>query len=515
MLKKCRQYYRNNQTELNNINLFEQTYKSEMAIEWYTKETFVYKMINKALRTEDMTELYTFRLYISDLCHQLALKHKQQQHKEIIYLYRGFRLSTSETETLAANIGNIISLNGFISTSHVRDVAERFATSNYNQEGVLFEIEVDSNKIIFADIHEYSEYPEEREVLFDLGVTLKIHNVQRPSSNHPNSLWIFQMKTTEEGTNIAHDYINYEKRNLLNDQNNLLLVFGNLLLDMGYYRKALNLCATILLTGVDRPFILVNIIAQAQEHLGEWDEALINYKAIYEVLKDSNTPDRIRVAASMLNSIGNIYDSLQKYDLALENYFNGLEIMKNIVTSLTDTNEEQELSLFYTGIGNIYRSTKEYQKALEFHRQALDVNQRYLPEHHPLIGANYYNIGNVYLDNNQYDEALEYFRMSLKIRQQVLTADHLLIGQSCDVIGVVYFYTGSYELAIDYYQRALKIYEKIYACDDMQIKRMKYGIRLSIDKIQEEEEEQHRQLLDIFGMFNNETDDGQIERENH
>jgi hypothetical protein len=43
MLGKCRKYYSNNEEELKNIKDFDQTYKSSEAIQWSTKESFVYK----------------------------------------------------------------------------------------------------------------------------------------------------------------------------------------------------------------------------------------------------------------------------------------------------------------------------------------------------------------------------------------------------------------------------------------------------------------------------------------
>jgi hypothetical protein len=45
MLEKCRDYYRENVRELANIAEFDLTYKSTEAIQWYTKESFVYKSV--------------------------------------------------------------------------------------------------------------------------------------------------------------------------------------------------------------------------------------------------------------------------------------------------------------------------------------------------------------------------------------------------------------------------------------------------------------------------------------
>ncbi len=47
------------------IDQFAREHRSEKAICWYSKQSFVYKLINKALRTEYMDLLYKFRFFIS------------------------------------------------------------------------------------------------------------------------------------------------------------------------------------------------------------------------------------------------------------------------------------------------------------------------------------------------------------------------------------------------------------------------------------------------------------------
>jgi hypothetical protein len=51
-----------------NIAEFEKDYMSDQAIQWYTRNYFVYKLVNQAVRTEDIDTLYTDRFYIVDLC---------------------------------------------------------------------------------------------------------------------------------------------------------------------------------------------------------------------------------------------------------------------------------------------------------------------------------------------------------------------------------------------------------------------------------------------------------------
>jgi hypothetical protein len=45
MIEKCRDYYRGNTKELANIAEFNLTYQSNEAIQWYTKQSFVYKLV--------------------------------------------------------------------------------------------------------------------------------------------------------------------------------------------------------------------------------------------------------------------------------------------------------------------------------------------------------------------------------------------------------------------------------------------------------------------------------------
>jgi hypothetical protein len=100
----------------------------------------------------------------------------------VIKLYRGLKLARHEVANFEQNIGNLISTNGYLSTSSLRSVAYGFAKKPINREGLvsaLFEYQVDLNsvkKIVLADIAKYSAFPEEAEMLVDIGKTFKALN---------------------------------------------------------------------------------------------------------------------------------------------------------------------------------------------------------------------------------------------------------------------------------------------------------------------------------------------------
>jgi hypothetical protein len=172
MIAKCRDYYSNKNRILKQITEFEQTYQPAEAIRWYTKQSFLYRLLNKALRTEDIEGLSIFQFYITDL--SLSLKEMFLSMK--IYatintkftVYRGSILSDGEIERLRGSVGKLISLNGYTSTSRSHGAAWQFA-------GNLFiEIEMDLNleTVICADIAKKSHFEDEEEVLFDIGESL-------------------------------------------------------------------------------------------------------------------------------------------------------------------------------------------------------------------------------------------------------------------------------------------------------------------------------------------------------
>ncbi|CAF1654751.1 unnamed protein product, partial [Didymodactylos carnosus] len=67
----CKKEYANTNSQLNIIREFEETYSADRALTWYTRECFLYHLLNKALRTLDIDLLYLLGFFIRDLREQL------------------------------------------------------------------------------------------------------------------------------------------------------------------------------------------------------------------------------------------------------------------------------------------------------------------------------------------------------------------------------------------------------------------------------------------------------------
>ncbi|CAF1382852.1 unnamed protein product [Rotaria sp. Silwood1] len=69
MIEQCRSYYSNNQNQLDIIDQFEKEYQFDQAIKWYMRDAFVYRLLNRAFRTENIDIIYIFRFFVKNLYH--------------------------------------------------------------------------------------------------------------------------------------------------------------------------------------------------------------------------------------------------------------------------------------------------------------------------------------------------------------------------------------------------------------------------------------------------------------
>ena len=188
-----------NETSRNQIDDFEQNYHSNAAIQWYTRETCLYKLVNRALRYEDMESIIKYRFFIIDLYQKLDELYQQMieqirySEAKIITYYRGQTLSSSEVERFKEHIGGLVSFNAFFSTSLSLDIALMFAGTSIEEDdfslrSVLFCIEVDSSierTQPFANIDLYSVNEDEDEVLFSVGSVFRVEKVEYlPNNEH-------------------------------------------------------------------------------------------------------------------------------------------------------------------------------------------------------------------------------------------------------------------------------------------------------------------------------------------
>lgn len=184
-ISTMRKYYANNPSELRDIDQFERNYLSSTCrnpIEEYTKDTFLYRLINRTLRQKNIQFIFLFGFFLRDLYQQLKCEHEkflQKLSKESKFtIYRGQIMSKTEIEKLKTSTWTIVT-NSFLSTTVDPDMSKIYlGTSMPDDElqSILFEIELNlaEKSSPYADISAISWFPSESETLLMPGSEFRI-----------------------------------------------------------------------------------------------------------------------------------------------------------------------------------------------------------------------------------------------------------------------------------------------------------------------------------------------------
>ena len=198
MLTQCRIYYHGNEAEQRRIDEFAKENNTENIIHWYTRDAFVYRLVNKALRTLNIDVIFEFRFFIIELYRQLKTHHTNYiqslstSTSKIPTVYRGQLISSDEVQNLKNNIGDIISTTSFLSTTDDENIAAGFITGASISESALFEINIpdsyyeqvgDSLSYTrpFFNVSSLSKFSGENETIFSIGTIFRIISIKEDS----------------------------------------------------------------------------------------------------------------------------------------------------------------------------------------------------------------------------------------------------------------------------------------------------------------------------------------------
>lgn len=463
MINACRNYYRGNDKQLRLIDEFEKSYTSEECIRWYTRETFVYKMVNKALRTEDVEQLHTFRFYISDLSLALAREYKNKKMEESNYgmttttVYRGVQLTMTELEQFQSNEGKLISINGYLSGSRLRDIAIGFAINDMKRTDsvpVLFEIECQEEEndcCVFADIAKFSDFPKEQEVLFDLGAVFKVERVSKD-----DDMWQIYLSATGDGREIARQYIEETKKEM--QGNSVVILFGSLLTRMGHYQKAETYFQQLLKnSGNENLAHIHNQLGLVDQAQAEYDKAMHHFDTAYELMKRS-CPTLLRDSAYVLRNMSHVLIEQGHYENALEYCNKAIQVLNKLNDSY-----QLEMAQCLHSTGSSYLGQRNYDKALDYYEQALNIKRSCLPDNHVYIAETLNSIGLVYLMTKDVEKAFTHYLSALEIYETCLPKDHPDIANVLHNIAEYYQNKSQYDRALQYYNLALAMKEKCFS----------------------------------------------------
>ena len=448
LIHRCLQQYQNNPKELNAIEEFDKNYSTDQAIQWYTRHSFLYRLLNKALRIQHLEMLLLLRFFIYDLARVLNTKrHASSSSSQAVRLYRAQGFSKKELETWMKSVGEFLSVNTFLRASSHRDQTRSKLTLADDMEPVLFVIDVDlrgNHGKVFRHVTKQDE------AFFMIGSIFRLVYIERDL----DGIWTIQLALCSEREPSLQEIYQSIDNNLADAKTDILSL-GFLFEEMGKLDDA----------GMYFDHFLQHLpkdhedIARCYHALGEITQKQGQYDASLKWFKKSLDLDMklLKKSDSSIatghNSIAVVYSKKGDYTHALESFKKALDIWKK---SLGE--EDLEVAMCLNNIGIIYQEQKKYPEALECYQKAWSIRQNILPVEHASLGRSHTCIGNVYYYLAQYDLALEHFKLSLETSRRSHFPHHPSIAMTLRNIGLVYQKTGDEQQALSYLKQAANLY---------------------------------------------------------
>ncbi|CAF3020008.1 unnamed protein product [Rotaria sp. Silwood2] len=366
----CNQKYTNNESQMKIVIEFDQQYNKTSPIWWYTRECFLYWMLNTALRTHDTDTILKMGFFLRDLHGQIEKLYLQNKPCNSLVLFRGQGMSFVQFDKMNKTKGGLLSFNNFLSISTDRQVAYLYADSarqNSNLIGVIFIIEIDPSVTTtsFAFVQDYSFYGStEEEIIMSMHSVFRIGELEQIDYQ----LWQIKLKLTSDNDPLLKRLTEYIRHDI--EGETPLYRMNNLMMIMGHYDKAEEIIRKLQNTTSEKNGQLIAELNYQMGNVllakGELNNALDCLKKTLEFEQNVFSPNDPTLSYTY-RSVGSVYDSMGDYKQSLMYYEKALEIQENSLSW-----NPLELCNTYTHIGLLYEHMGEYSKAIIYLEKNLE-----------------------------------------------------------------------------------------------------------------------------------------------
>lgn len=420
MISHCRDLYAGNTAQLSLIDEFQRTYTEERAIYWYTRDSFLFKTLNNSLRIMDVDTIYAFRIVIRHIHKQLSTLAKESNYGEPLILFRGLHVSNSIFEQLKSNVGGLLSISHFLSTSSNYNVACMYAGEGSRQTtAILMIIIVDSSiqlNVPFANIEAQSNFEEgENEYLFSMGSVFRIVSVEYKEEKQ---FYEVVIALTADNDPRLTQLTNYNRHKI--DQQPVLIMLAMLMYDIGKFDKSIqfyNMALNEEDAWANRSAILNNI-GLNYDCMDEIDKALDYYQQSFLIDQAHLATDDPSLSTTIHN-IGTVYYKKKNLDCAIEYFERAVQI-----DLASPSQNKENIARIYSNIGKVLGEQGKLTEKLKYARRALDMRLDILPQAHPDIAASYNNLASVLYQLDELEEALEYAMLAENIATRCHPSNH-------------------------------------------------------------------------------------------
>jgi tetratricopeptide (TPR) repeat protein len=452
----CRQKYDVNKSDgcQKIIDEFEQDYDTYTPIWWYTRDCFLYPLVNQAFRLQEINVIIKIGFFIQDVHKRIEQLHIQPTTERTFY--RGQGLLYADFSQLYKMQGGLFSFNSFLSTTTDKETGLFYADcarENPELMGILFKMIVPPTAVTstrFASLDKESCLLEaEKEVLFTMHTIFRIGEIKLIG----HRLWQVQLSLTndnDEDLRNLTDYIRQATEGVTGWDR-----LGKLLLKLGDFDKAEEVFQVIIdnrtESDMEKCGHSYHMMGIVKKYKNDYKEALTYfYKAleIYQNFPDSNHLD----LATIYNDIGLIFKHTGNCSKALEYYRKTLQIQSQLKFV-----NNSDLAITYSNIAEVHKTMEQYSEALPFYQDVLNIHKKSIPLNFPNLFTTYRNIAEMNYTMQDYPKALELFRKVLRIQRSYLSGNDTDTASIYNNIAQTHEKIGDHSEALKYYENARRI----------------------------------------------------------
>lgn len=198
----------------------------------------------------------------------------------------------------------------------------------------------------------------------------------------------------------------------------------------------------------------INLKISAFNYLANTGAKLEDTFDVNVLLKSININDLSPGNLSKLyNSIGNAYENLNEFDMAIKYHEKCLEVYVNYLSECKD-----EISNIYNNIGGVFYKKENYKKALFYYKKANELAPRSVKTN----STSYSNLSLVYSGLNDYRNSEKYIIKSIELDLKKFGQASSRLGTSWYILGRIYHLQEKNEEAITLFKRSLAILSKLF-----------------------------------------------------
>ena len=471
LVNECKQRYEGNDDELQIIEEFKNEYRNHTPLWWYTRDCFLFQILNRALRTFEIDIILFMGTFIRDLDYRIEQLHGEQKHNlnTEFTVYRGQGLLKTDFDILRNSSQGLFAFNSFLSTSENRDISYHFACGalvKTDHVGVLFRMIIQSSmgKPTFAVLHEESYFEgSEEEIVFSMNCVFRIGRV---TPLDKENLFEVELTLTTPENDEQLEKLTERIRSEINGPTGRHRM-AHLLLLLDSPKEALEFYQHLLeKTSEDNYEELSHLnqkIGMCYVKLQQCDKAILSLKKAIDI-REKHLADKHLDIAACYNDLGVAYECKQECVNALKYFGKSLEIRENSV-------HEENICLLqlYDDIGRMHHRLNEYTRAFEYFTKVLEIRQKNLPENHPDLAMSYSNLGTLCADMDKCTDARRYLQTSYEIYKKSLPPYHSQIRKINQNLGIFLLRLGENAKAFEYVENDVKIAEKILRSNDLEL----------------------------------------------